>query len=172
MKSMLYFAFGSNLNIEAMARRCPKARKVGPFKLSHARLVFRGVADIEYHKTGKCPGGLWEITRECEKALDRYEGVSTGLYQKVYLKARIRDTGQVKNILVYQMCCDGIMPPDESYLNTIAQGYRDFGLDLAYLDRALQRSWSGKDKTPYLRKRRERRQEGPFATEINFQELT
>src|SRR3954471_16290001 len=99
----LYFAYGSNLNEAAMAHRCPKSRKVGPFKLSRARLVFRGVADIEYHKTGKCPGGLWEITRECEKALDRYEGVNTGLYQKVYLKARIRDTGQMKNILVYQM---------------------------------------------------------------------
>jgi hypothetical protein len=163
---MLYFAYGSNLNVRHMLRRCPAARKMGSFHLSHARLVFRGVADVEYDEEESCPGGLWNITRECEEELDKYEGVDSGLYQKVNLKARMVATGKIRKILVYQMCCDGIMPPDEHYLRTITQGYKDFGLDLNYLDMALQRSWSDKDKTKFLKGRRFRRGNKPFAQEL------
>jgi hypothetical protein len=42
---MLYFAYGSNLNIAGMAQRCPAAKPVSRFLLPNARLVFRGVAD-------------------------------------------------------------------------------------------------------------------------------
>jgi hypothetical protein len=162
----LMFAYGSNLCVEHMAIRCPAARKMGSFNLNHARLVFRGVADVEYDEEESCPGGLWNITPECEEALDRYEGVASGLYQKVLLKAKMVRTGKIRKILVYQMCCDGIMPPDEHYLNTIRQGYIDFGLDLNYLDMALQRAWNDKDKTKFLRRRRMRRGNKPFAQSL------
>ena len=163
---MLYLAYGSNLNVAHMKRRCPKARPVGPFHLQDSRLVFRGVADIEYADGESCPGGLWRITKECEASLDIYEGVESGLYSKVYLKARVAKTGKIVRILVYQMNCDGVMPPSQTYLGTIAQGYKDFGLDLDYLDYTLQRSWHDKDRTPFLNRRRKRRGNEPFAKEI------
>jgi gamma-glutamylcyclotransferase (GGCT)/AIG2-like uncharacterized protein YtfP len=165
---MLMFAYGSNLNVEAMKRRCPKARKLGAFHLTHSRLVFRGVADIEYDRREKCPGGLWRITKECEDSLDEYEGVEHGLYDKVYIRVRLVKTNKIANILVYQMKRGGYMPPDEYYLNTIAQGYRDFGLDLNYLDMALQRSWDDKEKTPFLRARHKRRGNRPLAHEVEL----
>ena len=35
---------------------------------------------------------------------------------------------------------DGIMPPDKYYLSVVVQGYRDFGLDLNYLQAAIDLS--------------------------------
>jgi hypothetical protein len=152
---MLYFAYGSNLNVAAMKRRCPKAKKVGRLILPNAKLVFRGVADVIWAPKSRCPGGLWEITRKCEAALDRYEGVASGLYRKEYLTVRLAKGGEPQQVLVYLMNSDGVMPPWEEYIDTIAQGYRDFGLDryLCYLDQALEHSWAEKNKTRHLHRR-------------------
>ena len=37
----LYFAYGSNLNLDQMARRCPDAEPVGRVRLDGYRLAFR-----------------------------------------------------------------------------------------------------------------------------------
>ena len=67
---MLYFAYGSNLSIETMQQRCPAARPLYPLRLLNSKLVFRAGADIAYKNGEECPGGVWSITPECEKALD------------------------------------------------------------------------------------------------------
>jgi hypothetical protein len=162
----LMFAYGSNLNLTQMLRRCPAAKPLGRFDLDDARLVFRGVADVEYAEGESCPGGLWEITRACERELDRYEGVEYGLYRKTYITVKMLKTGKVRRILVYQMNNDGIMPPDRYYLNVVAEGYRDFGLDLGYLQEAVNNSWREKHKNRVLRRRRLRRGNLPFARSI------
>jgi gamma-glutamylcyclotransferase (GGCT)/AIG2-like uncharacterized protein YtfP len=151
----LYFAYGSNLNVAAMGRRCPQAKKVGKLILPNAKLVFRGVADCIYAKGSSCPGGLWRITPECEEELDHYEGVAGGLYKKVYLTVRLKPGREPEQVLVYVMNRTGIMPPWESYLDTIAQGYLDFKLDtyLWRLDEALEHSYDQKNKTAHLHNR-------------------
>ena len=71
---MYYASYGSNLNHEQMSRRCPKAKFIGIGQLLNYRLVFRGVADIEFNKGSVVPIGLWKITKDCLQALDMYEG--------------------------------------------------------------------------------------------------
>ena len=71
---MLYGAYGANLNMANMVVRCPQAKPILGFNLVGYRLVFNGVADIIKDKDTKVPIGLWQITKECEKSLDRYEG--------------------------------------------------------------------------------------------------
>src|SRR3990167_10714755 len=139
MAKQLMWAFGSNLNVAQMRRRCPNAVKVCKLAVPNARLVFRGVADVEFVQGGKCPGGLWYITAADERALDEYEGVANGLYDKCYMTLRIKD--RTERCLYYLMNEDGIMPPSEHYLASIVQGYKDFGLPLASLNRAVERSW-------------------------------
>lgn len=154
---MLYFAYGSNLCIDHMRRRCPEAEPLRAMPVKDAALVFRGVADVTLRKNSFVQGGLWRITDECEKSLDRFEGVASKLYLKRYLQVR-NEKGAVEDCLLYQMrISKGIMPPAEAYLETIAQGYRDFDLDLAYLDAALQESWGSKKITETLRERHVRR---------------
>jgi hypothetical protein len=138
------------------------------FALPHSELVFRGVADVIYSSHGKCPGGLWEITKECEETLDVYEGIESGLYRKVWLKFKYANSGKIRKCLTYQMQHDGIMPPSQQYVDTIAQGYVDFDLDLQYLDHALMKSWNDKDKTDFLRRRHKQRGGGQLAREVSI----
>lgn len=140
---MYYFAYGSNLNIEQMSARCPAAEPICRLVLPDARLVFRGVADVEHRRGARCHGGLWRITEKCEKALDRYEGVSSGLYYKDYFTVSVRK-GPSQRCLVYRMTDDSQeSPPWFTYLDTIRQGYEDFGLPKRPLERAVARAMTG-----------------------------
>lgn len=136
---MFYFAYGSNLNKPQMKFRCPDAKVVGKIILPRARLIFRGVADVEYHDTDSVPGGIWDITTKCEKALDRYEGVSSKLYRKAYIKIAV--DGKAHDCLIYVMEPEhrrykyGM--PSMGYYETIKEGYEHFGLDHAFLKKAL-----------------------------------
>jgi len=149
---MLYWCYGSNLNVAHMAHRCPKAKVVGPLILEDGALVFRGVADVVTREGSIIPGGLWRITPECEAKLDQYEGVAGRLYLKRYLELKVGKKRE--DCLFYQMAMRrGVQPPSEGYFNTIVQGYKDFDLDLVYLNRALEESWNEKELTPHLRER-------------------
>jgi gamma-glutamylcyclotransferase (GGCT)/AIG2-like uncharacterized protein YtfP len=138
-----YFAYGSNLNKEQMKFRCPKAVAMGGLELPKAQLVFNGVADVVFHKTKTAVGGLYRITDECEAALDRYEGVAgykgRGAYRKETIKVIVTEKGveRVADALIYVMNRDNRRMPTVSYLNTIKQGFADFGLDQSFLNRAL-----------------------------------
>ena len=157
---MLYFAYGSNLNKAAMRRRCPDATPLGELMLPNSRLVFRGVADCIEEPGAVCPGGVWKITPRCERALDIYEGVSTGFYSKVHLPIEAPDEDK---LMLYVMNSTGVMPPTVGYLDTIRQGYRDFGLALAPLKAAVRQAWDDKDKTFAERRRRHKDGYAPLA---------
>jgi gamma-glutamylcyclotransferase (GGCT)/AIG2-like uncharacterized protein YtfP len=134
-----YFAYGSNLNKAQMAMRCPNAVAVGKMVLPDARLVFRNVADVEYDEGSEVHGGLWRITKRCERALDRYEGVSAGLYRKAYIEIELTVKGKrvARKCLLYVMNSEGYSRPGYWYLGTIRKGYLDFGLDTSRLREAI-----------------------------------
>ncbi|UFW91039.1 gamma-glutamylcyclotransferase [Bradyrhizobium barranii] len=142
-KPIYYFAYGSNLNKAQMKFRCPKAIALGGMELPNAQLLFNGVADVIYHKTKTAVGGLWKITEECEKSLDRYEGVSgfkgRGAYRKETIKVIVTIKGKetIADALIYVMNRDRRAMPTVAYLNTIRDGFKDFGLDTTFLNRAL-----------------------------------
>ena len=126
----LYFAYGSNLNLSQMAQRCPNARQLGSAYFQNWRLVFRGVADIEPTKDNSLlPVGIWEITKECEKSLDIYEGFPH-LYRKI----------TVNGMMTYTMNRKDVSVPSLHYFDCILEGYKDFGLDTSHLHDALGRA--------------------------------
>lgn len=152
----LYWAYGSNLCVRNMKRRCPAAKKASPLIVEGGVLTFRGVADVVLQEGSSVPGGLWWITPECEATLDRYEGVNSRLYLKRYLDATVN--GKKQPILFYQMATSrGVLPPSEEYAATILEGYRDFGLDTSALEAAIARSWEEKSPTNFLRQRHQKR---------------
>ena len=134
-KLIYYWAYGSNLNVKAMTTRCPGAKKLVALPIKNGALVFRGVADAVYREGTVCHGGLWLINRKHEATLDAYEGVKSGLYNKCYLKLLV--DGKEVQCLYYQMNTRGVFPPNDAYVDCIAQGYKDFGLPLEALDRAI-----------------------------------
>jgi hypothetical protein len=152
MTDKLYLAYGSNLCIEQMKIRCPAAEPLGTTTIFNNRLVFRGVADIEKADGFKVPVGVWRITKECERALDVYEGIKSGLYVK--RNCRLRD-GAVA--MFYKMKSTDILPPSDYYLDVIREGYGDFGLDLAALKEAVKHSKQHRRASRGLLERQERR---------------
>lgn len=133
----IYIAYGSNMNMEQMAMRCPKAKPIGKYILHDYKLEFRGVANIIKCKGATTPVALWIITETCERALDRYEGYPR-LYRKEYIKLKIK--GKELIGMVYVMNSGQIAEPSQQYYNIIKQGYNDFNFQKYPLEIALAES--------------------------------
>lgn len=141
-------AYGSNLNLSQMAKRCPTAKVVGSGILKGYQLTFCRVATIEPCSGAETPVGVWSITPEDELALDRYEGFPT-LYRKENVEVEVR--GEKLQTMVYIMNEGTPNLPTPSYYETIADGYADVGLDPIFLkdalDDTMKRMRSKKKKT-------------------------
>ena len=132
---MLYFAYGSNLNLFQMKRRCKDSVFLKKYELKGYRLNFRSkyrAADIEKSKNSIVPGALFEISKSDEKKLDVYEDYPT-LYTKYYFYY------YGKKVMTYTMVRKTLFKyPTERYLNIVKRGYRDCKLDKRYLLKALK----------------------------------
>jgi gamma-glutamylcyclotransferase (GGCT)/AIG2-like uncharacterized protein YtfP len=80
----LYFAYGSNMDVTAMAARCPATDVVGQARLARHKLLINsdGYATVVRDPKGTVHGLLFDLALSDVAALDRYEGVSRGLYSK------------------------------------------------------------------------------------------
>ncbi len=132
---MLYFAYGSNLNLFQMKRRCKDSVFIKKYEFKGYRLNFRSkyrAADIEKSKNSLVPGALFEISKSDEKKLDVYEDYPI-LYKKLYF------TYYNKTVMTYIMVNKTeFRYPTERYLNVVKRGYKDCKLDTKYLKVALQ----------------------------------
>jgi len=130
------------MNLIQMFTRCPQARVVAWGNLEDFDLEFRTFANVVPSKGQKVPVVVWEITEGCEERLDRYEGISRGLYKKEQMRIKLTVVAPnvvllVDNIiengveaLIYVMNEDKCLekPPSESYYRLIVQGYLQNGL--------------------------------------------
>lgn len=134
MSRKYYLAYGSNLDVEQMMTRCPGAIRIGTAYLDGYRLTFRGnsrvcgVANIEPRKGSRVPVGIWSITQGDEHNLDRYEGYPF-LYGKHEFRVKLPDLRTVSAIAYIMTPGRAWTRPSAYYLNTIKQGYKDFGFD-------------------------------------------
>jgi len=138
MKEKLYVAYGSNINLEQMAFRCPSSEIVGTAMLQGYELQFKRVATIEKNADAQTPVLIWKLPKEDENILDRYEGFPS-IYRKEQVSLEV--DGQEQKAMVYIM--NGNRPlaePSMGYYECIQQGYIDNVLDLPYLERALEQS--------------------------------
>lgn len=139
MEDRLYFAYGSNIDLEQMAYRCPDAFVVASVALENYELLFRdgGLATIRPCEGGKVHGLLWSLSPECERSLDFYEG-----YPRFYDKrtVTVRDgLGRELSAMVYIMDEQFRKPmlPSHTYYNSILRGYLRFDLPVT----ALKKAW-------------------------------
>ncbi len=136
-KKQLYIAYGSNMNLEQMAFRCPHSRVVGTSEIKGYELEFRGVATIVPKKNASVPVLIWELDARDLPILNRYEGFPR-LYRQE--KMSFEMDGKSYEGMAYLMNRGTISPPSQQYYNTILQGYRENEMDEAYLQTALENS--------------------------------
>ncbi len=136
-KKQMYIAYGSNINLEQMAYRCPHSKVVGTSEIKGYELEFRGVATIVPKENMKVPVLIWELDDRDLPILNRYEG-HPHLYRQEKMPFELN--GKSYEGMVYLMNRGTISPPSPQYYNTILQGYRENGLDESYLETALENS--------------------------------
>ena len=133
-----YFAYGSNLCLDQMQRRCPGARPAGVVRLDRHRLTFpllsrtwgAGVAGIEPHETEFVEGVLYELTDDHFASLDRYEGSYTRDVITVICPRR----GEIEAMVYRPNRNDGPFAPSSEYLATMLRGAEAHGLSPAWIE--------------------------------------
>jgi gamma-glutamylcyclotransferase (GGCT)/AIG2-like uncharacterized protein YtfP len=133
----MYFAYGMNLNVAGMAKRCPRADRVGAACIEDYTLDFKGVADIEDSPGDRVHGALWAVTPECIEALHTLEGYPR-LYRIDMFTAQTGD-GPVA-CFAYVMNYGKGSSPGDSYVQMIRDGYKFWGLPESELDAAVYRA--------------------------------
>ena len=151
-KKRYYLAYGSNLNQNQMARRCPGAKPIGITVLPGYELLFKGsntgfYLTIEPKEDGIVPIVVWEVSAENERSLDRYEGYPVCYYKKeLRLPVKRFASGRKvqTNAFVYIMREHRKLGlPSGQYLYNCLKGYRAFGFDPTLLYDAFERSGKG-----------------------------
>jgi gamma-glutamylcyclotransferase (GGCT)/AIG2-like uncharacterized protein YtfP len=124
---MKYFAYGMNTNLAQMVQRCPNAKSLGKAVLYGHEFRFARHADIVENPDFATQGVLWEITEDCEMALDALEG-----YPTYYLKKQVNvlHNGRSINCMVYYMTGEQLDEfPSDGYLEMLMDGYSEHNLD-------------------------------------------
>lgn len=143
--TLLYFAYGSNMNTNQMAFRCPDAQVIDTVRLENYRLVFRsngggkGVATILPEQGSFVDGVLWRISPKDEQSLDHYEGFPV-LYGKETVSVRTSDGKQIP-VMAYTMNApyrDVPALPSWEYLNGIITGCWQHQIDSWPVQKAVE----------------------------------
>lgn len=136
---MYYVAYGNNLHLKDMKRRCPDACVVGSAILKNTMLVFRGTngeswLNVEPSENEHVPVGIWQIKPSDEASMDIYEAYPD-LYDKKMITVQLKD--KTVKAMIYIMN-EGYPEaiPSHTYLETCMEGYRDFGFDVDILQKA------------------------------------
>ncbi len=97
----LYFAYGANMDVEAMARRCPRSKPLNLARLMRHRLAVmrEGWLTAIRDANANVDGVLWDVALADMRALDRYEGLGEGLYSKAAQPVVV--AGGAKRALIY-----------------------------------------------------------------------
>ena len=130
---MYYFAYASNLNRKQMLERCPDNKPEFTATLPNYKLVFvgwsrqwrGGMASIRPFRGEKVLGAIYEISEQCLRRLDRYEG-----YPANYNRFKVtvfNESGEPVQAETYIKAGQSEeTQPSPEYLSVIQQGYRDW----------------------------------------------
>lgn len=139
-RTRLYFAYGSNISISQMKVRCPQAKPMFKATLYNARMEFKTFANVVYEKKRRSfvKGVVYEVTQECIRSLDIYEGAP-----RFYKKAKCVVEGPLHKyydafIYVMQPYVRDYELPSQEYLNIICQGYDEWKMSTMPISRAWE----------------------------------
>jgi gamma-glutamylcyclotransferase (GGCT)/AIG2-like uncharacterized protein YtfP len=128
----LYFAYGANMDVAAMERRCPSSRPIGLARLPRHRWIIStdGYANVVRDPRREVQGTLWELALSDVPVLDRFEDVPR-LYRKVQQPV-IAATG-IRRALVYVGRAADAGRPRPGYLDDVIRAAEAAGLPPAYV---------------------------------------
>lgn len=139
---MMYFAYGSNMNLGQMKARCPGAKKIANCRLDGYEICFprksfsregRGVASICKKNGSHVEGVLFELTHSGLESLDEYEGVPES-YTRRQVTVLINDKTLVNAETYVANPMEGCpFKPSKSYMEIIIYGAEENMLSKNYI---------------------------------------
>lgn len=154
---MWYFAYGSNLNSQAVTEWCrhfghrPPGMKLGKAAvLDNYRLCFPifseywsgGIADIVYDPGKYVAGAVFEVTEAELAVLDMKvqrktdsSGKELGVYRRIEVKVAPLGRGEAVTAVTYQgLNTDRYsIPPTQHYMDSVIQGAYGYGLSMMWI---------------------------------------
>jgi cation transport regulator ChaC len=143
-QDIFYFAYGSNMDVDRKQDRTGRIREARRARLRRYRLAFNkraqggGVyANIVHSDSDDVSGVVYRCDPHAMEALDSYEGVDAGHYQRAPVSILL-DNGSSVEAETYVagerfLCPEGSPPRD--YLERMLRGARHHGLPDAYIRR-------------------------------------
>lgn len=130
----LYFAYGSNMDRAAMLMRCPNARPLGRALLARHRffIMSTGFASAKRDPRMNVHGVLYDLPFADIPALDRYEEVGRGLYQKI-TQPVLRDGAAPVRALLNVGASTQEGTAQGAYLEAIIAAAKDWNFPDSYL---------------------------------------
>ena len=132
---MLHFAYGSNMNRDAMRRRCPTASALGAARLDAWKFIITrdGYASVVPAPGRVVHGVLWRLGPRDLAALNAYEALDSGLYRRravpvTYIAGRVP-------ALVYVAREHREGRPRPGYQEEVIAAARDWALHADYVRR-------------------------------------
>lgn len=128
----LYFAYGANMDVEAMARRCPSSKPLGLARLPRHRFIVtrEGYASVLRDPRRDVHGVLWDLALGDVRTLDRFEEVDRGLYVKI--NQPVIGSAGPKRALVYVGTTSEPGAPRPGYLESVLASAESWNLPAAY----------------------------------------
>jgi len=133
-KGNLYFAYGANMAVRDMRKRCPGATLLGTAKLCNWRfqIAREGFATVVSDPGKTVFGTLWRLTLRDLRALDAYEEIDRGVYIRAKIDFRPRRGAGVPGI-IYITANAGPGRPQWRYIRGIVESAPRFKFPAAYL---------------------------------------
>lgn len=130
----LYFAYGSNMDVEAMRTRAPNSRPLGVARLPRARFIIMqgGYASFVRDAQRSVHGVLWDLALADVRLLDRYEDVASGLYKKIQQPV-LRAGGGSARALIYVGGSTARGEPHTGYMESVIAAARAWAMPDAYI---------------------------------------
>ena len=134
-EKILYFAYGSNLNKKQMKERTPESQPKVTAVLPNFKLIFcgwsrqwkGGTVTIRSSRGDKVSGGVYEITERDLRRLDGYEGYPRES-NRINITVFTEDGQALKAVTYVKTAQAEKTKPSAEYVDTIKQGYRDWGI--------------------------------------------
>ena len=134
VSGMPYLAYGSNIDCQQMAIRCPNSKLVGKATLTGYRFIIneQGVASIIAEEGSKVEGLIRDLSPTDLKRLDRYEGLQVQLYEKCLVQISL-ENGNVVSAFAYVATNANRGTPRPGYLERIVENAEKHSFHSAYV---------------------------------------
>ena len=134
-----YFAYGMNTNSRNMELRGDHHVQVGTGTLPDFELAFKFHCDVVRAPGIGVEGVIWHVTQRGLTILDEREGYPD-YYDRQVMWIKSHEGGAVKAWVYVMSHASDLAPPNEGYLNTVVEGYREHGLSTRQIELALDKS--------------------------------